>query len=59
MLLCITQVAPMAAKVLPSGQNRASSAPLNFSFGPPEPRVSAAVTHMQHSNTLQRDSMAK
>ena len=40
------QVAPVAAKVLPSGQVRASSAPLNYSFGHPEAKVSAAVKHM-------------
>jgi hypothetical protein len=58
-ILVPEQVAPVAAKVLPSGQARASSAPLNSSFGQPVAKVSAAVAHMQHSSTLQRDSIAK
>ncbi|CAK0787367.1 hypothetical protein CVIRNUC_010587 [Coccomyxa viridis] len=50
-----TLVAPVAAAVLPSGQNRANSAPLIW----PDASVSAAVKHMQHSSTLQRDSTAR
>ena len=51
------QVAPVAAKILPGGAGRASSAPLTAAAPQPEANSGAPANHVQQSNVQHSNPM--